>query len=67
MPQPWWDEIKKQWPKTLLQIVLPLLVMWIMWLSGAGPFNKDFFPPSASPVGADSVPAVPAEQQFTEL
>ena len=67
MLQPWWDEIKKQGPKTLLQIVLPLLVMWIMWVSGAGPFNKDFFPSSANPVGVDSVPAVLSEQEFTEL
>ena len=67
MLQPWWNEIKKQWPKTLLQIVLPLVVMWVLWLTGAGPFNKDFFPPSAGSDAVEVVPAVPAEQDFTEL
>jgi hypothetical protein len=65
--QPWWDEIKKQWPKTVLQILLPLLVMWVCWLTGAGPFNKDLFPPSANTTLPESVPSVTHEAVFTEL
>ena len=65
--QPWWEEIRKQWPKTVLQIVLPLFVMWICWLTGAGPFNKDFFPPAANATLPGSTPSVPAEEVFTEL
>ena len=65
--QPWWEEFKKQWPKTVLQILLPLFVMWVCWLTGAGPFNKDMFPLSANTTLPESVPSVTPEDVFTEL